>query len=200
MGREKRERARWAWSIEMHEKREMNWYDMNCIVYNNKCIIDVRVFIIIGHVTDNVHSTVQIPATVTQQQCTRARWSWYRIRTLIVISDKHAQWINRRCRITHISSRTPAPHISQLQATYAAQMDIGSVHQWTGLDCVGLHYKFQSSMHWVPLCDLDIFDTKTVRWCCTVRGSDMKTNGHTSAQLWPLVVMSEPVRLPRWQR
>ena len=36
---------------------------MNCTVYNNKCILDVRVFIIIGHVTDNVHNTVQIPVT-----------------------------------------------------------------------------------------------------------------------------------------
>jgi len=38
---------------------------MNCIVYNNKCIIDVslRVCIISGHVTDNIHSTVQMPVT-----------------------------------------------------------------------------------------------------------------------------------------
>jgi len=36
---------------------------MNCIVYNNKCVIDVRVCIIIGHVTDNIHSTVQMPVT-----------------------------------------------------------------------------------------------------------------------------------------
>ena len=30
---------------------------MNCIVWNNKCIIDVRVCIIIGHVTDSIHSS-----------------------------------------------------------------------------------------------------------------------------------------------
>jgi len=36
---------------------------MNCIVYNNKCIIDVRVSIITDQVTDNIHSTVQMPVT-----------------------------------------------------------------------------------------------------------------------------------------
>jgi len=76
--REERERALSMECRDAWEERNMNWR-----VYNNKCIIDVRVCIIIGHVTDSIHSTVQIPVTVTLQWCTRAGWSWCRIGTLI---------------------------------------------------------------------------------------------------------------------